>query len=299
MNLCILAILFSIILPLQSLTVNTASAVSDTILANQYGMTQTVTYPRVDLQWAPTKPTAGQDVTFTITFTNPGSSMPKSHIDYTFKILKDGNTVYSVSKHTHSGTDTIKQKLAAGGVHKITVTITGIDFNAVSPRSSDFSVTVEKPQMQEETKQQAPPIQPKETPSTTEEPKKMVKEEQKKSKVLLVDENGKRVAIAKIVQKGTKSFIVVAVKPQGINDQISAWLVAGSNEDTGANKWMQMMDMFVMPIGHSAPAKHTNMFRQSLAFVPTSGDMIVIAIDDCSSGECKPTMNHMARGMLK
>lgn len=290
---------------LQSVTLNTALAVNGESIPNQYGSMQTTTYPNVDLQWTPTKPTAGQDVTFTIEFRNPGSSMPRSHIDYTFTISKEGNTVYTVSKHTHSGTDTIKQKLAADGVHKITVTITGINFSSVQPRSSDFSITVEKPSIQEKTQQQpkqqpAPQPQPKEIPKAKEEPKKPVKEEQKKTmKASLMDENGKRVGKAKVLQKGTKSFILVTVKAVGINEHISAWLVAGLNEDTAANNWTKFADMFVMQIGHSEPAKRMNVFRQNLSFVPASGDMIVIAIDDCSSGDCKPTMNHIARATLK
>jgi len=148
MYLFVLAILLSMILSLQSLTVS-GTLTNGELMLNQYGSMQTTTYPNVDLQWTPTKPTEGQDITFTIEFRNPGSSMPKPHIDYTFTISKEGNTVYTVSKHTHPGTDTIKQKLAADGVYKITVTITGIDFKTVTPRSSDFSITVEKPATKE------------------------------------------------------------------------------------------------------------------------------------------------------
>ena len=165
-----LAIPLSILLCLQLLTVGVSLAVNDESMLNQYGSTQATTYPDIDLQWAPTKPTTGQDVQFKITFKNASSSMPKSHIDYTFTITKNGNNVYSVSQHTHSGIDTIKQKFDTEGDYKVTVTITGIDFKSVTPRSSDFSLTVEKPVTQEQNQQ--PPKE-----SKKEEPKPMMKEE--------------------------------------------------------------------------------------------------------------------------
>lgn len=163
------SLIFVLLAPIfvHSISGQTNTLTNGERMANQYGSMQSTTYPNVELEWSPTQPTAGQDVTFSIVFVNPGSSMPRSHIDYTFTILKEAKTVYTVSKHTHSGTDTIKQKLAVDGVHKITITITGINFNKVSPRPTDFSIDVGKTPTQEE-KQQEPVLPP--APSKEEVP---------------------------------------------------------------------------------------------------------------------------------
>ena len=100
------------------------------------------TYPDVELKWTPVSPTIDEEISFVIEFRDTGSKMPKSHIDYTFKISKEGNDLYTISNHTHSGTDTIKQKLSSDGIYPITVTITRIDFKEVEPKSSYFSLRV-------------------------------------------------------------------------------------------------------------------------------------------------------------
>jgi hypothetical protein len=155
----LLGVILLIIL-FHSMRADIAVAGSSESMPNQYGSMPSTTYPRVELQWTPAKPTAGQDVTFAITFINPGSSMPKSHVDYTFTISKDGKILYTVAKHTHSGTDSIKQKLASDGSHKITVTITDLDFKKVTPKSSDFTIIIEKPPVQEQPKQEIVPMPP-------------------------------------------------------------------------------------------------------------------------------------------
>jgi hypothetical protein len=108
----------------------------------QYGMPKIVTYPTIELQWIPSEPVVNQEVTFTVTFRDAASGMPKSHIDYTFALSKEGTVINSSSGHTHTGSDKIKQKVTAEGINKATVTVTGIDFKSVEPRSKDFSITV-------------------------------------------------------------------------------------------------------------------------------------------------------------
>ena len=110
-----------------------------------YGEMKYTTYPDVELKWTPVSPTIDEEISFVIEFRDTGSEMPKSHIDYTFKISKEGNHLYTISNHTHSGTDTIKQKLSSDGVYPLTVTITGIDFKEVEPKSSYFSLWIKKP----------------------------------------------------------------------------------------------------------------------------------------------------------
>jgi len=185
-NLPIMAVVLSSILLLQSLTVATSQMVNAESIPNQYGSMQSATYPEVHLQLAPSKPTAGQDVTFSITFRNQGSSMPKSHVDYKFTISKDGSTVFTTAKHTHSGTDTVMQKLATDGTYKITVTITDIDFKKVEPRSSDFTITVEKPPMQEQTPPKEVPAPPPVKEEQPAEPKLDVRVQAKQIKDLII-----------------------------------------------------------------------------------------------------------------
>lgn len=154
-NLRIVAIILSCML-VQSVAVASVLGANPEPIANQYGSARSAAYPVVELQWKPVKPVAGEDVTFSILFRDAASGTAKSHVDYTFTISKEGKVVYTTSKHTHSGTDTINQKLNAG-MHSITVTITDIDFNKVEPKSSDFSINVEKTAAQE----QPTPVAPK------------------------------------------------------------------------------------------------------------------------------------------
>lgn len=149
-NLRIVAIILSCIL-VQSVAVASVLGANPEPITNQYGSARSAAYPVVELQWKPVKPVAGEDVTFSILFRDAASGTAKSHVDYTFTISKEGKVVYTTSKHTHSGTNTINQKLDADGIHSITVTITGIDFNKVEPKSSDFSLNVEKSPSQEQT----------------------------------------------------------------------------------------------------------------------------------------------------
>ncbi len=147
LNLRIAAIILSAIL-LQSVAVGSVLATSPEPVINQYGTATGSAYPKVELQWKPVKPVAGEDVAFSVLF-RAASGEAKSHVDFTFTISMEGKAVYTVSRHTHSGADTVNQKLEAG-TYAITVTITGIDFNKVEPQSSDFSINVEKQVAQEQ-----------------------------------------------------------------------------------------------------------------------------------------------------
>ena len=154
-NLRIAAIILSVIL-VQSVAVGSVIAVKSEPIADQYGSAARTAYPAIELQWKPVKPVAGEDVTFSVLFRDASSGTAKSHVDYTFTISKEGKVAYTTSKHTHSGTDTINQKLADAGSYSISVTITGIDFNKVEPKSSDFSLNVEKQAVQEQPTPVAP-----------------------------------------------------------------------------------------------------------------------------------------------
>lgn len=310
----ILATITSVILLLQIITFNTALASKAISIPDQYNKPpsmQSIPYPNVELKWTPDKPTAGQEVTFTVSFKKPDKGSLQPDIDYKFVIVKDGTNLFTVTKHTNTGSDKIKQKLDTQGNYIITVTITGIDFKPVDPKSSDFSLVVVKAQ----TQQQAPSVQqqkqqqnqtqqtqPKTMPKV-EESKKMVpkmKEEGKKPmRATLIDEKGKRLGMVRALQSGPNTIIHVSLRAVGLAGHISAWLVAGPNENVTENNWNKVGKMSAIQIGHSETAKRINLFNQRLSFVPASGDMIVIVIDDCSSGDCKPTMNRVATAALK
>ncbi len=311
----ILAILISVMLPLQAITFNTAVASKMITIPNQYSpppSMQSTPYPNVELKWTPNKPSAGQDVTFTVSFKKPDKGSLQPDIDYKFVIAKDGATIFTVTKHTPTGADKITQKLDTDGNYIVTVTIAGINFQPVAPKSSDFSLVVSKakaqtqeqvPQAQQQNKTQTQQAQKQnQTQPMQPTPPKMMaktKEEKKPIIITLTNEKGKRLGRVNVVPAGPNTIIHVMLRGAALTEHISAYLVAGSKEDATMNNWQKVGDMSVIQIGHDETAKRVNLFNQRLTFIPATGDMIVIVIDDCSSGACKPTMNKVATATLK
>ena len=128
--------------------------------------------------------------------------------------------------------------------------------------------------------------------SKTQEVKKLLR-------ASLIDEKGKHLGVVNVFQKDSNAFLKVWLRNMGLHEHISAWLVAGPNEHVTMNNWSKVGNMSSIKIGHDESTKHVNLFRQKLGFIPASGDMVVIAIDDCNLGHCKPTMNHIATATLK
>ncbi len=291
----VLAVLMSILLPLQAVTFNAAFATKTISMPDQYYptlLTQSTQYPNVGLKWMPDKPYAGQEITFTISFKKPSDGSLQPNIDYKFAIAKDGSNVFTVIRHSSMGSDTIKQKLDSDGKYIVTVTITGIDLKKVDPKTSDFSLVVVKAQTQKQTPQMQ---QQKDTRSNI---MPQMREVKKPLRVGLVDEKGKHLGAVDIFQKNSHALITVWLRPVGLDEHISAWLVAGPHEQI-TKKWSQVDNISVINIGHDEPTRHVNVFNKMLSFIPASGDKIVVTMDDCSTGHCKQTTNNIATATLK
>src|SRR5215203_6836533 len=67
--------------------------------AQEGGMVKTTDKGTLDIRLAPAWSDAGQ-ATFTVSFLNPGTDTVHQHQDYDFRILKDGQQVFSAARQT-------------------------------------------------------------------------------------------------------------------------------------------------------------------------------------------------------
>ena len=113
------------------------------------GMAQTTSRGTLDIRLAPTWNENGQ-ATFTVNFFNPGTDALHEHQDYDFRILKDGQQVFSAANqtgqavlHNVEGTLTIPYTFQENGDYTIQVYLAGTGILAIpTDEEATFPITV-------------------------------------------------------------------------------------------------------------------------------------------------------------
>ena len=120
--------------------------------AQDGGMVQTTDKGTLDIRLVPMWTEGGQ-ATFTVSFLNPGTDTVHEHQDYDFRILKDGQQVFSTANetgqavlHNVEGTLTVPQApytFQENGDHTIQVYLAGIGLPAIpTDEEATFPITV-------------------------------------------------------------------------------------------------------------------------------------------------------------
>jgi hypothetical protein len=117
--------------------------------AQDGGMVKTTNKGTLDIRLVPMWTEGGQ-ATFTVSFLNPGTDTPHEHQDYDFKILKDGQEVFSAANqtgqavlHNVEGTLTVPYTFQENGDYTIQVYLAGIGLPAIpTDEESTFPITV-------------------------------------------------------------------------------------------------------------------------------------------------------------
>src|SRR5918998_2386765 len=117
--------------------------------AQDGGMAQTTSKNTLDIRIAPTWNEGGQ-ATFTVSFLDPGTDTLHEHQDYDFRILKDGQQVFSAANqtgqavlHNVEGTLTVPYTFQENGDYTIQVYLAGIGLPAIpSDEEATFPITV-------------------------------------------------------------------------------------------------------------------------------------------------------------
>jgi hypothetical protein len=120
-----------------------------TVYAQDGGMVKTTDKGTLDIRLAPTWSEGGQ-ATFTVSFLNPGTDTVHEHQDYDFRILKDGQEVFSAANqtgqpvlHNVEGTLTVPYTFQENGDYTIQVYLAGIGLPAIpSDEEATFPITV-------------------------------------------------------------------------------------------------------------------------------------------------------------
>ncbi|MDP8902998.1 MAG: hypothetical protein M3M86_04425 [Thermoproteota archaeon] len=117
--------------------------------AQDGGMAQTTSKDTLDIRLAPTWNEGGQ-ATFTVSFLNPGTDTLHEHQDYDFRILKDGQQVFSAANqtgqavlHNVEGTLTVPYTFQENGDYMIQVYLAGTGIPAIpTDEEATFPITV-------------------------------------------------------------------------------------------------------------------------------------------------------------
>src|SRR5918992_5022517 len=118
--------------------------------AQDGGMVQTTDKGTLDIRLVPMWSESGQ-ATFTVSFLNPGTDAPHEHQDYDFRILKDGQAVFSAANqtgqavlHNVEGTLTIPYTFQENGDYTIQVYLAGTGIAPTIPTDEEatFPITV-------------------------------------------------------------------------------------------------------------------------------------------------------------
>ena len=117
--------------------------------AQDGGMAQTTSKNTLDIRIAPTWNEGGQ-ATFTVSFLNPGTDTLHEHQDYDFRILKDGQQVFSAANqtgqavlHNVEGTLTVPYTFQENGDYTIQVYLAGTGIPAIpTDEEATFPITV-------------------------------------------------------------------------------------------------------------------------------------------------------------
>jgi hypothetical protein len=117
--------------------------------AQDGGMVQTTDKGTLDIRLVPMWSEGGQ-ATFTVSFLNPGTDTVHEHQDYDFRILKDGQAVFSAANqtgqavlHNVEGTLTIPYTFQENGDYTVQVYLAGTNLPAIpTDEEATFSTTV-------------------------------------------------------------------------------------------------------------------------------------------------------------
>jgi hypothetical protein len=117
--------------------------------AQDGGMAQTTSKDTLDIRLAPTWNEGGQ-ATFSVSFLNPGTDTLHEHQDYDFRILKDGQQVFSAANqtgqavlHNVEGTLTVPYTFQENGDYTIQVYLAGTGIPAIpTDEEATFPITV-------------------------------------------------------------------------------------------------------------------------------------------------------------
>jgi hypothetical protein len=137
----LVALVFGAIFSLTAATV---------VYAQDGGMVQATSKGTLDISLAPTWNEGGQ-ATFAVSFLDPGTETLHQHQDYDFRILKDGQQVFSAANqtgqallHNVEGTLTIPYTFQENGDYTIQVYLAGTGISPTIPTDEEatFPITV-------------------------------------------------------------------------------------------------------------------------------------------------------------
>ena len=119
------------------------------VYAQDGGMVKTTSKGTLDIRLAPTWSEGGQ-AAFTVSFLSPGTETVHEHQDYDFRILKDGQQVFSAANqtgqavlHNVEGTLTVPYTFQENGDYTIQVYLAGIGLPPIpSDEETTFPITV-------------------------------------------------------------------------------------------------------------------------------------------------------------
>ncbi len=117
--------------------------------AQEAAMLKTTDKETLDIRLVPTWSEGGQ-ATFTVSFLNPGTETLHEHQDYDFRILKDGQQVFSAASqtgqavlHNVEGTLTVPYTFQENGDYTVQLYLAGIGLPAIpSDEEAIFPITV-------------------------------------------------------------------------------------------------------------------------------------------------------------
>ena len=141
--------LFHLIALILTITFIVTSSATSAVYAQDAGMTRSTDKGTLDIRLVPTWSDGGQ-ATFTVSFLNPGTETLHEHQDYDFRILKDGQQVFSTADqtgqavlHNVEGTLTVPYAFQGNGDYEIQVYLAGIGLPAIpSDEEATFPITV-------------------------------------------------------------------------------------------------------------------------------------------------------------
>jgi hypothetical protein len=130
-------------------SVTTATTIAAPAYAQEGGMVKSTSKGTLDISLAPTWSDAGQ-ATFTVSFLNPGTQTVHQHQDYDFKIMKDGQQVFSAARqtgqsvlHNVEGTLTVPYTFQENGDYTVQVFLAGTGIPAIpTDEEATFPITV-------------------------------------------------------------------------------------------------------------------------------------------------------------
>jgi hypothetical protein len=144
------SISFLIALLLAAIFSNATTYTAPAAYAQDGGMVQTTNKGTLDIQLEPVWSESGQ-AQFTVSFLDPGTNALHEHQDYDFRILKDGQEVFSAANqtgqailHNVEGTLTVPYTFQENGDYTIQVYLAGTGIGPTIPTDEEatFSTTV-------------------------------------------------------------------------------------------------------------------------------------------------------------